>query len=400
MIFMKLIVPIEHRFDKTPDGTVWTETIFPYDFWTRYLEVFDHVNVIARVRLIPEPVDGSQKASGNGVSFTGLPYYVGPWQYLFHSRQVNKIIKGAINSESAVIMRVTSQIACCIYPFLKKSGHPFGLEVVGDPYDTFAPGSIKTPLRPFYRWWFTKQLQNQCLEANAVAYVTEKALQLRYPTKSGTFSTNYSSIVLNDNDYIQNPRTSDINKSSFTVISVGSLEHLYKAPDILIEAIARCISSGMEISLILVGDGRYRDELEARTATIGLREKVKFLGKITGGELIKRHLDQADLFVLPSRQEGLPRAMLEAMARGLPCIGSTVGGIPELLDDNDLIPPGDVIALSDKIQSVLSDHRRMSLMSVRNLEKAKDYHESILKLRRVAFYNFIKDTTEDCFRIK
>ena len=62
-----------------------------------------------------------------------------------------------------------------------------------------------------------------------------------------------------------------------------------------------------------------------------LRDRVRFRGQLTTPVDVRAELDRADLFVLPSRQEGLPRAMIEAMARALPCIGSSVGGIPELL---------------------------------------------------------------------
>jgi glycosyltransferase involved in cell wall biosynthesis len=103
----------------------------------------------------------------------------------------------------------------------------------------------------------------------------------------------------------------------------------------------------------------------------------------------------ADLFVLPSRTEGLPRAMLEAMARALPCIGSTAGGIPELLPAEDMVPPGDALSLALKIRSVLTDPVRLMSMSSRNLEKAKGYHEGILRERRNAFYNSVLDVTRE-----
>lgn len=50
---MRVVVPLEHHFDRTPDGVVWTQTQFPYRFWQRYLEVFDQVRVVARVRDVP-----------------------------------------------------------------------------------------------------------------------------------------------------------------------------------------------------------------------------------------------------------------------------------------------------------------------------------------------------------
>ena len=85
--------------------------------------------------------------------------------------------------------------------------------------------------------------------------------------------------------------------------------------------------------------------------------------------------------------------MIEAMARALPCIGSAVGGIPELLPLEDLVPPGDAAALARKIREVVGDPGRMARMSARNLEKAKEYGEETLRTRRLEFYLQVKEHT-------
>ena len=86
--------------------------------------------------------------------------------------------------------------------------------------------------------------------------------------------------------------------------------------------------------------------------------------------------------------------MIEAMARGLPCIGSTVGGIPELLSENDMVPPGDVIALARKIQEVVQDPQRMVAMSRRNLEKAREYRDEVPQQRRIEFYQYVREVNK------
>ena len=146
--------------------------------------------------------------------------------------------------------------------------------------------------------------------------------------------------------------------------------------------------------LLMVGDGKHKNELEARVRALGLADRVSFLGELPAGAQVREQLDKADLFVLPSYTEGLPRAMVEAMARGLPCIGSTVGGIPELLPGEDMVLPGDVTALAEKIRDVLLDPNRLSRMAERNLEKARQYSGQILRDKRVAFYQYVRDVTE------
>ena len=138
--------------------------------------------------------------------------------------------------------------------------------------------------------------------------------------------------------------------------------------------------------------------LAARARALGLGPRVRFLGQLPAGDAVRAELDRADLFVLPSRTEGLPRAMVEAMARALPCIGSTAGGIPELLPAEDLLPPGDAAAQARKIREVVSDPGRMARMSARNLEKAEEYRDDALRERRVAFYQNITNQTETWVR--
>lgn len=397
---MKVVVSLEYRFDRTPDGKVWTQTTFPYSFWTRYLEVFDRVLVVARVLEVPSASPDWRRADGEGVSFAAIPYYVGPWQYLLKARQIQLAARNSVGANDAVILRLSSQIADCIEPLLRQTGHPYGVEVVADPYDVFAPGSVKHPLSPFFRWWFPRQLRRQCAAASAAAYVTERALQTRYPPAPTAFSTHYSSIELPTSALVAAPRIPRQNAHQFTLIFVGTLAQLYKAPNVVIAAVATCVQEGLDLKLILLGDGKHRPELEAQAKALGIDDRVCFRGQLTAGDAVRTELDSADLFVLPSYQEGLPRAMVEAMARALPCIGSTIGGIPELLQSEDMVPPGDVTVLAGKIREVVTDPERMARMSARNLEKAKEYTEEVLRERRLIFYRYVREQTELWLREK
>ena len=82
------------------------------------------------------------------------------------------------------------------------------------------------------------------------------------------------------------------------------------------------------------------------------------------------------------------------MARGLPCIASNVGGIPELLESRDLVTPGSVEMLTRAIIDVASDADRRTAMSARNLSRANDFRDDLLKTRRVAFYLRVRAATE------
>ena len=391
---MKVIVALEHRFACTPDGSIWTESQFPHSFWTRYLEVFDQVGVVARVKQVPSVPANWKRADGDRVSFANVPHYIGPWQYLLKAEQVKQAARNAVGASDAVILRVSSQISQCIEPALRQTGQPYAVEVVADPYDVFAPGSVKNPLRPFFRWFFPRMLRRTCAGATSAAYVTEHALQRRYPPAQEAFSTHYSSVELPEIAFVKTPRSITQDKKTFTLICVGTLGQLYKAQDVLIDAIAICVQEGLDLKLVLVGDGKHREELENQARELGIGERVEFRGWLAAGDPVRQELDRADLFVLPSHQEGLPRAMIEAMARGLPCIGSNVGGIPELIPTEDMVTAGDITGLATKICEVVSDTQRMEKMSVRNLEKAKNYRNEVLRDRRNTFYRYLKEKTQ------
>ena len=171
------------------------------------------------------------------------------------------------------------------------------------------------------------------------------------------------------------------------------MNQLYKAPDVLLRAVSLCYQEGLELEVVLIGDGRFRPRLEALAHELRIASRVKFLGLLRTPESVRRELDKSDLFVLPSRTEGLPRAMIEAMARGLPCIGSTAGGIPELLSDEDLVPPGNARILADKIIEVIRRPSRMSEMSARNLKVAAGFKESRMRERRIAFLRHLEQSS-------
>jgi len=176
---------------------------------------------------------------------------------------------------------------------------------------------------------------------------------------------------------------------------VGSLAHLIKGPDVLIDSVGICLQAGLDIHAVIVGDGTYRAKMEARCRARGLQDKVKFTGQLSSAGEVRNQLDQADLFVLPSRTEGLPRAMLEAMARGLPCIGTTVGGIPELLLPEDLVAPGDANALAQKIMGVSADATRLARMSIQSLHSSQAYRGSEVAKRRASYCYALRQATAE-----
>jgi glycosyltransferase involved in cell wall biosynthesis len=365
---------------------------FAYEKFKRYLNIFSKLNLLVRSKECTNIPDNSYEATGESVIAIPLHYFEGPWQfairYLRIRRQLAEIL---YKQESAsLIFRLPCPIGILAISVVKR-GRPYAVEVVGDPRDVFSIGAVRHILLPFLKIYFVYALRKACENAIAALYVTKNALQERYPCPNGMFSA--SNINLSEKEICEQPRQFE-HKSKMHIIFVGTMSQLYKAPDILLKAFKICVREGKDLHLTMLGDGKYRPKLEKLAGKLGISERVSFLGMVPKEEVFKR-LDESDLFVLPSKTEGLPRAMIEAMARGLPCIGTTVGGIPELLPPEDLVPPGDVKALAAKIMEVINDPERMAKMSERNLAKAKEYKEDILQREREAFYSLVKKRTEE-----
>ena len=405
---MNVKIFLEHRFKRTPDGRVWSP-IFAYETWGRYLRIFSQVTLCARVTDVPSVGADMSPATGDSVNFLGLPYYHGPRQYLARRGEFNAAVARLITPGDAYIIRVPGNVANVAVNALQNAGVPYAVEVVADPWDMFSPGSSTHPLRWFFRRMFTRSMRRQCAQAAVSLYVTEEALQRRYPPKSGSRSFHASNVFLAQPKrssthavsdaclanaaFVPEPRPADsFATKPLRFACVGSFNLLYKAQDVLVKSFARAIRNGLDGHLSFVGDGVYRAKIEALAARHReLEGRVEFLGQLRGGAGVREVLDRSHLFVLPSRQEGLPRAALEAMARGLPCIGSDVGGFPEILPPDAIVPVNDVAALADCLIRLSNNPARLAEMSAANLKRAADFHAEKLAVRQTAYYSAVRD---------
>lgn len=349
--------------------------------------------MIARSQNVSETKSGWSRADGDGVSFAPLPYYLGPLEYLKRMRAAGTAARTALGDADALVMRVGSQIACTMRSKLR-GGRPYGLEVIGDPLNVFAKGSTQHPLRPVWRWWFTRAQQQQCASACAVSYVTGGYLQRLYPCAEDAFSTSFLNMELGDNWFREEPRNFTPLQRPSRLVTVGGLDQPYKGVDLLIAALAECVQAGWDLELSIVGGGRFLNQLKEEARVRGMADRTIFHGSLGAGDPIKQALDRADLFVLFSKTEGLPRAMIEAMGRGLPCIGSDVGGIPELIAKDWIVPRGNLQLLTAKLKEVLGRPQRMEEASAANLLRARQYSEAALDRKRDEFLAYLLAQTK------
>lgn len=392
---MRVVVTVEARFYGTPDGRVWCDNQFnfPHSFWQRYLSVFDEVLVVARVAPMQKAETDWREVTGEKVRVHALPYYLGPLQYLKQFFALKRSIRLVVAPGQAYIFRVVSVLADMLRRPVLKSGAHYAVEVVGDPWDMFGPGGIKHRLRPLLRLWFTYKLKVMCSTASAASYVTEKLLQARYPAPRAKISVAASSIILTDEALATHPRSYQA-KSQWHWVTVGSLEHPHKGVDLLISAVATLCEEGFDLKLSILGDGRMRRDFEYLAKAHGLSDIVHFLGTVPAGDKVRAVVQAADLFVLASRADGMPRAMIEAMALGLGCVGTRVGGMQELLDPEWLAPINDSQALASVMRKAMTETEALSVQASSGWKKARGYHFQLLEQRRRQMYQSLRDQQE------
>jgi glycosyltransferase involved in cell wall biosynthesis len=152
------------------------------------------------------------------------------------------------------------------------------------------------------------------------------------------------------------------------LMTAGRL-HRQKGYDLLLQALSVVQKSFSGVQLLILGAGQEEKSLKKLAHSLELSEKVLFLGLRSD---VDRLLQCSEMFVLPSRWEGFPNVLLEAMAAGKPVVATAVGGVQELVVDEVtgiLVPPQDETALADAITLLLSDKKRALAMGAAGRER-------------------------------
>ncbi|WP_337085103.1 glycosyltransferase family 4 protein [Elizabethkingia anophelis] len=385
---MELIFVTEARFYKTKDGKIYAgEMSFNNNLWLRYLKKFTKVYVVARVFYSDQIFQ--EKALVDNVEFLPISEFDTVVSFAQKRQQIKRqLSKYLLNGTKSIIIRGAGSLGYLSAKICKNNKIPYAIEIIGDPYEVFAPGVTKHILRPILRKLFTSYQKIAVKHASAVLYVTKYALQEKYPVDKKAFVT-YASDVFIDMSLKREPKRIK-NKNSIELISIGSLEQMYKSPDILIKAISELNKKGIDAKLKWLGHGKFMDNMKQLSAELCIDDKVSFLGNVSA-EDVRKYLEVSDIFVLVSRTEGLPRAMVEAMLMGLPSIGTKVGGIPELIQKDLLVSVNDVKGICDKVELLIENPDMYEKVSINNLEKVRDYSSEKLEERRDSFFDFISN---------
>ncbi len=188
-------------------------------------------------------------------------------------------------------------------------------------------------------------------------------------------------------------------QSDRPVIGTVAVLEERKGHRVLLEAAAILKGQGCRLAYRFAGEGSERRHLEEAVSKLGLQEEVAFLGFVSD---IPAFLGAVDVFALPSIYEGLGVAVLEAMAAGKPVVASSVGGIPELVEDQItgiLVPPKDAQALAKAIAQLVSRETAARKMGTRASERVQDHFtlEKMAKKNEEYYYELVyRGANEAC----
>ena len=230
-------------------------------------------------------------------------------------------------------------------------------------------------------------------KANATLYVTEEALQKEYPPNAKAyedsnddyFTCGVSDVVI-EKEYLFERLPMNSESNHFILISVGFMDSYRKGQHILIETVKILKDKGYSIELRLIGEGKKKEEFEQLAKRLGLEKEVLFLGKISSRETLFQQLKESDIFLLPSKLEGLPRVIIEALSASLPVIASDVNGNSELVQSELLVQEFKASNYSEKIQELIENPGFYNDISKENYKKALDYLPDKLDLKRRLFF--------------
>lgn len=389
-----LLLAPDTLFLKTPDGKYWSDTIYSYDFFKRYMNVFDKIVIASRCQEASnEEVEGYLRSDGPNIEVREMPSMRGMIAYIKNIIPFSKGAKAACQNVDCALIRLPSIPASMVLHYFRKTKRPYALEVVADPYDAYASNK---GARLFFSW----HLKRACATANGVSYVTKDYLQSKYPSRARLhgennkfFESYYSTICMHDS-YFASARDYR-GKSSFEIIHIANnMNNSLKGHEVVIRAAKKVLDDGFDIRVKFVGNGDLRSYFETLTKQQDIEDRVCFTGMLSGADEVREQLLHADLLVFPTQAEGLPRTIIEAMAVGLPCISTPIAGIPELLESEDMLDPLDVNGFANRIEKFLSNPEMMNEKSKRNIEVAREYRDEILQNRRNDFYTKLKNLTD------
>jgi glycosyltransferase involved in cell wall biosynthesis len=365
-------------------GNAYPQT-FTEEVLSRYYTIADNITMLMRTRVIDPKNTKNPMANMEKLRIVKSPNLASVKGKLFGTLEAKRILRMEMEKADYVIARLPSNIGNLAVDMARKLNKTYLIELVACPWDAYWNHSFKGKLVAPFMYMDTKK---RVKEADNVVYVTNEFLQRRYPTKGK--NTNCSNVALTEFDETilkrRLEKINSLNKSDKIIIgTTAAVDVRYKGQQYVIQALGKLKEQGYtnyEYQLVGAGEQSYLRSIAKKYDVI---DQITFMGPMPHNEVFK-WLETIDIYAQPSRQEGLPRALIEAMSRGLPAIGARTAGIPELLEDNVIF--SNTKNNIDEICLVLNlfSKEQMTSQAKRNFEESKKYDKETIEKRRQNFF--------------
>lgn len=316
-----------------------------------------------------DTLDAGHRVGGEVVR---LPYFQGIGQAAWRMPELLYRSLRIARGVDLVVVKLPGLVGTAGIVAAKLSRTPLAVHFVGDPEESV---SDSVSLRARLLKASAKRISQWAVrQADAVRYPTRTFLQEKYPAAHPTreyWYTDASVIVVGEV-----PDTTSFIRGR--IVAIGSQERMYKGHDVLIKALATVREQVPGAHLVLVGNGACRRDLESLVDEMGLGDLVDFVDFLDGWAAVSEMIESAHVFAMPSMVEGLPRALLEAMSLGAPCVGSDVSGIPELLPPELLVPRGAVAPLAEILIRIMEDDDLRQAVARTCLERCTPFTASAM----------------------
>jgi len=384
---MTVLFVHDHFFVQSPKN-IYSDK-FSYPILARYLGVFDEVRVWGRVRKVLNEPENMMVSSGPNIDFSFGEDISSLRSFGGMRKRACRYLKNMIMESDAVIVRLPSEYGMMAAALARKYNKPWAVEVVGCAWDAlWNYGGFNAKCYAPVAYLRMKSVVNK---APFALYVTSRFLQERYPPAKYAITTNISNVELDEIDRApvdkRLKRLAHLRKS-FVFGTIGSLKSRSKGIETAVEALSRLsrIKPDIQFEYRVLGEGDRSPYLQLARKN-GVADRLRFDGYLPGGAPVLEWLDGIDIYLHPSFSEGLPRALIEAMSRGCPAVGSDAGGIPELISGNLIHRAGNAQQLVDILEKLTADSRILEEEAVRNFETSISYSKSILDKKRTEFLN-------------
>ena len=372
---MKVVFFHDHRIVNYKNKN-YSNGSFSDEVFNRYTNVFGHITFYSRNVLLDKMEKKLSQIINEKVDFIGIKDFSN-----FLNYKTRYKFNYQIETSDAIIVRLPSVLGLLAARKAKQKCKPYLIELVGCPWDALWNHSWKGKLVAPFMWYSTKKAVKN---APYVLYVSSNFLQKRYPNNFNNISCSDVDLQPVKQDVLDQrlEKIKNMNKNKPLVLcTIANVDVKYKRQDLVIKAISELNIQGYNFEYRLVGGGNTT-HLQSIAEKYGVADKVIFEGSVPH-EKVFDYLDDIDIYIQPSDAESHGRVILEAMSRGCPCIGSSTGGIPELIDASFIFERRNVNELIDILASF--DREKMIKQAKRNFEFAKRFDKNLLDDKRNEF---------------